>query len=87
MSKPELTQSYIDNSLVENDSNWIALVNAIKKAGIYVAIGASERIGDKLHMSQIFWSPEGEKLIHRQSFAHQSSNVISGVMVMLTDSR
>ncbi|KAH6974130.1 carbon-nitrogen hydrolase [Ilyonectria sp. MPI-CAGE-AT-0026] len=66
MSKPELTQSYIDNSLVENDSNWIALVNAIKKAGIYVAIGASERIGDKLHMSQIFWSPEGEKLIHRQ---------------------
>lgn len=65
-NNPERTQDYIDNSLVENDANWNDLVATIKKAGIYVAIGASERIGDKLHMSQVLWSPEGEKLIHRQ---------------------
>lgn len=62
----EQTQSYINNSLVEGDANWQALVNVIKEVGIYVAIGASERIGEKLHMSQVLWSPEGEKLIHRQ---------------------
>ncbi|KAF5601400.1 aliphatic nitrilase [Fusarium pseudoanthophilum] len=62
----EQTQDYINNSIVEGDANWKALVKAVKTAGIYVAIGASERIGDALHMSQVLWSPEGEKLIHRQ---------------------
>jgi aliphatic nitrilase len=62
----EQTQSYINNSLIEGDSNWNAFVDAVKEAGIYLAIGASERISDKLHMSQVLWSPEGQKLIHRQ---------------------
>lgn len=63
---PNLTQEYIDNCLVENDANWNALVDAVKASGMYVTIGASERRGDKLYMSQVLFSPEGEKLIHRQ---------------------
>lgn len=65
-AEPKYTQEFIDNALVEGDSNWNALVDAVKEAGIYVAIGATERRGDLLFMTQVFWSPEGEKLIHRQ---------------------
>lgn len=65
MVDPAVADSYVNNSLFENSDEWNALVDAIKAAGIYVAIGASERVDDLVYMAQILWSPEGEKLVHR----------------------
>ncbi|KAL7416517.1 carbon-nitrogen hydrolase [Mrakia frigida] len=58
-------ESFIGNSLVVGDSNWLSLLAAAKNNSVYLGLGFSERDGDYIYMAQALISPEGEVLIHR----------------------
>lgn len=55
---------YALNSLELGSYEWNELIRAIKHAGIYVALGFSERYEDRIYMGQALISPEGEKLMY-----------------------
>lgn len=42
------------------------ILDAVKKAGMFVVLGYSERDGASLYMAQSFISPEGEIVHHRR---------------------
>lgn len=61
----EHAESFIENSLVVGDSNWLSLVAAAKNNSVFLGLGFSERAGDYIYMAQALISPEGKVLIHR----------------------
>ncbi|GAA5855209.1 hypothetical protein JCM8547_008986 [Rhodosporidiobolus lusitaniae] len=65
--------SYIENSLVVNSTQWQQFVNAAKSNEVYVALGFSERAGDHIYMAQALLGPDGETLIHRHKLRPSGS--------------
>ncbi|KAL4736215.1 carbon-nitrogen hydrolase [Aspergillus similis] len=51
-------ESYAENSITVNDTNWNRLLSAAQANAIYVAIGFSERQGDYIYMAQALFSPK-----------------------------
>ncbi|KAL7809347.1 nitrilase [Trichoderma aethiopicum] len=74
---PELfTQPYLDNtamfheymanSLIEDSPEMVQICEAVKKAGIFIVLGYSERDGDSLYIAQSFIDPTGTIVLHRR---------------------
>ncbi|KAL6693132.1 nitrilase [Trichoderma pleuroticola] len=57
---------YMANSLVKDSPEMAQICEAVKKAGIFIVLGYSERDGDTLYIAQSFINPEGEIVLHRQ---------------------
>ncbi|PYI10922.1 aliphatic nitrilase [Aspergillus sclerotiicarbonarius CBS 121057] len=65
--------SYIENSLEMGSPEWQSLMDGIKSAGIWTALGFSERAGQSIFMSQALISPEGEVVMHRRKLRPSGS--------------
>lgn len=57
---------YMNNSLKRDSEEMRRIQAAVKKAGMFIVLGYSERDGGSLYMSQSFISPEGEIAHHRR---------------------
>ncbi|KAL7787359.1 nitrilase [Trichoderma afarasin] len=57
---------YMANSLVKDSPEMAQICEAVKKAGIFIVLGYSERDGDSLYIGQSFINPEGEIVLHRR---------------------
>ncbi|KAM0817547.1 putative Carbon-nitrogen hydrolase [Seiridium cardinale] len=57
---------YMANSMARDSTQMKRIQAAVKKAGMVVVLGYSERDGASLYMGQSFISPEGEILHHRR---------------------
>lgn len=57
---------YIDNTIVVGDKQWDRLVDAARRAGIYVNLNFAEREGDFMYMAQSLIGPTGATLVHRR---------------------
>ncbi|PKK42977.1 hypothetical protein CI102_12377 [Trichoderma harzianum] len=70
------TEPYLDNtgmfhecmanSLVKDSPEMPQICEAVKKAGIFIVLGYSERDGDSLYIAQSFINPEGKIILHRR---------------------
>ncbi|PTB48556.1 hypothetical protein M431DRAFT_501016 [Trichoderma harzianum CBS 226.95] len=54
------------NSLVKDSPEMPQICEAVKKAGIFIVLGYSERDGDSLYIAQSFINPEGKIILHRR---------------------
>lgn len=61
-----MVHKYMANSLRINSPEMESIKAAVKKAGIFVVLGYSERDGNSLYMAQSSISPEGIIVSHRR---------------------
>ncbi|KAL7939930.1 nitrilase, partial [Trichoderma barbatum] len=61
-----LRHEYMANSLVKDSPEMAQIRAAVKKAGVFVVLGYSERAGDSLYISQSFIDPTGTIVLHRR---------------------
>jgi nitrilase len=61
-----IIHEYMHNSMVRDSDEMRRIQAAVKKAGMFVVLGYSERDGGSLYMGQSFISPEGEIVHHRR---------------------
>jgi predicted amidohydrolase len=54
------------NSLVKDSPEMDQIREAVKKAGIFIVLGYSERDGDSLYIAQSFIDPTGTIVLHRR---------------------
>ncbi|KAK4494534.1 hypothetical protein PRZ48_013890 [Zasmidium cellare] len=57
---------YMANSMRRDSPQMRKIQAAVKKAGMFIVLGYSERDGSSLYMGQSFISPEGEIVHHRR---------------------
>ncbi|KAH0499797.1 hypothetical protein TgHK011_006963 [Trichoderma gracile] len=57
---------YMANSLVKDSPEMAQICEAVKKAGIFIVLGYSERDGDSLYIAQSFIDPTGTLVLHRR---------------------
>ncbi|KAK8020410.1 hypothetical protein PG990_005548 [Apiospora arundinis] len=57
---------YMNNSLKRDSDEMRRIQAAVKKAGMFIVLGYSERDGGSLYMGQSFISPDGEIAHHRR---------------------
>lgn len=57
---------YMANSMSRDSPQMRRIQAAVKKAGMFIVLGYSEREGASLYMGQSFISPEGEIVHHRR---------------------
>ncbi|KAM0511791.1 hypothetical protein ACHAPE_009467 [Trichoderma viride] len=57
---------YMANSLVKESPEMDQIREAVKKAGIFIVLGYSERDGDSLYIAQSFIDPTGTIVLHRR---------------------
>ncbi|EHK20517.1 uncharacterized protein TRIVIDRAFT_48875 [Trichoderma virens Gv29-8] len=61
-----MLHEYMANSLVKDSPEMDQIREAVKKAGIFIVLGYSERDGDSLYISQSFIDPTGTIVLHRR---------------------
>lgn len=61
-----MLHEYMANSLIKNSAEMDQIREAVKKAGIFIVLGYSERDGDSLYISQSFIDPTGTIVLHRR---------------------
>ncbi|KAI0012578.1 putative nitrilase [Xylariaceae sp. FL0662B] len=61
-----LIHDYMANSMPRDSDQMKRILAAVKKAGMFIVLGYSERDGASLYMAQSFISPEGEIVHHRR---------------------
>ncbi|KAL7947091.1 nitrilase [Trichoderma barbatum] len=57
---------YMANSLAKDSLEMAEICEAVKKAGIFIVLGYSERDGDSLYIAQSYINPEGKIVLHRR---------------------
>lgn len=57
---------YMANSLIKDSPEMVQIREAVKKAGIFIVLGYSERDGDSLHIAQSFIDHTGTIVLHRR---------------------
>ena len=73
-------KTYYDNSILADGEEMQILIDAAKKAGVYVSLGYSEKdpISSTLYNSNMMISPEGETVNHRKIKPTGSERVVWG---------
>ncbi|KAJ9609937.1 hypothetical protein H2200_006266 [Cladophialophora chaetospira] len=65
-SNGELIHKYMANSLKRVSPEMDRIREAVKKAGIFVVLGYSERAGASVYIAQSFIDPTGQIVLHRR---------------------
>ncbi|TFY81337.1 hypothetical protein EWM64_g2675 [Hericium alpestre] len=63
---PDILAKYHANSLAVHSPEMDQIREAVKKLGVYVVLGFSERDGGSLYIAQVTISPKGEIVNHRR---------------------
>ena len=66
ITNADLIHEYMNNSLVRVSEEMDRIKQAVKKAGVFVVLGYSERDRASLYIAQSFISPQGEIVLHRR---------------------
>ncbi|KAI1850703.1 hypothetical protein JX265_004414 [Neoarthrinium moseri] len=66
INNTHIIHEYMNNSMPRDSDQMRRIQAAVKKAGMFVVLGYSERDGGSLYMGQSFISPEGEIVHHRR---------------------
>lgn len=66
ISNGHIIHDYMANSMEKDSDQMRSIQAAVKKAGMFVVLGYSERDGGSLYMAQSFISPDGQIVNHRR---------------------